>query len=91
MAIDIEAFVQELGMHGIAVKHDYSDDLSSQTVDIDAGDLSGQVISAEKIAEKMIPQLEEITRENLDTKNNLDTIIELFVLMCISSKMRGEI
>lgn len=90
-AMDIEAFVQELGMHGIAVKHDYSDDLSSQTVDIDAGDLSGQVISAEKIAEKMIPQLEEITRENLDTKNNLDTIIELFVLMCISSKMRGEI
>ena len=78
-------------MHGIAVKHDYSDDLSSQTVGIDAGDLSGQVISAEKIAEKMIPQLEEITRENLDTKNNLDTIIELFVLMCISSKMRGEI
>lgn len=42
----------------------------------------------EEIAGRLIPQLEAITRERLTDTNG---IMKLFLLMVISSKMRGEI
>lgn len=89
-AMDVESLVEEIGRYGIAAAHDYSNDLSRQTVDVDAKELTGHVLPAEEIAEKIIPQLEEITRENLKTENDMDAVIELLLLMCISSKMCGE-
>lgn len=90
-AMDMEELVEELGRYGVAAVHDYSYDLGRQSVDVDAAELTAHVLPVEEIAERMIPQLEEITRENLETENDMDALIELVLLMCISSKMRGEI
>lgn len=90
-AINVEALVDELGMYGIAVNYDYSDDLGRQIVDVNAEELTRRVLPVEEIASRLIPQLEEITRENLEADNDLEAVIELFLLMCISSRMRGEI
>lgn len=44
----------------------------------------------EEIAERVIPQLEEITCENLNSDVNAkDGMIILFLLLLISNKMQG--
>lgn len=90
-ALNIEALVDELKIYGIAVAHDYSDNLARQTVDVDADTLDGHILPVAEMAAKLIPQLEEITGEWLEADNDMDSIMELILLMCISGKMRGEI
>ncbi len=89
-AIDLESLVDELSFYGIVVRHDYSDDLSSQVIEADAKELFGQLLPAENLAQILIPQLDDITKENMMTNNDLETVISLILLMCISRKMRGE-
>lgn len=90
-AVNVEPLVDELGAYGIAADYDYLDGPGKQSVDFDAAQLSGRVLPAGEIAERLIPSLEEITRERLDADNDMDAVIELFLLACISSRMRGEI
>ena len=91
-AINVEPLVDELICYGIRVAYDYTEDLQMQTVDIDAADLEKVCIPVETIAERIVPQLEEITRENLNEHNKgSDGIIMLFLLLLISSKMQGEL
>ena len=86
----LESLVDELSFYGIVVRHDYSDDLSSQVIEADAKELFGQLLPAENLAQILIPQLDDITKENMMTNNDLETVISLILLMCISRKMRGE-
>lgn len=90
-AINVEPLVDELVRYGVSIAYDYSEDLQTQIVDIDAQELESTDIPVEEIADRVIPQLEEITRENLDGHNGKDGILKLFILLLISSKMRGEI
>ncbi len=89
-AINVEPLVDELIFCGMTVAYDYSEDLQMQIVDISADDLEKVDIPLEEIADKIVPQLEEITREKLDADNAKDGIIVLFLLLLISCKMRGE-
>lgn len=89
-AIDIEPMVNELARYGVHVVYDYSEDLQTQKIDLDADELEYVNIPVEKVAEQIIPQLEEITRESFDEQNGLDGILKLFMLLLISSKMKGE-
>ena len=90
-AIDLEVLIDELTGYGISVSYDYLDNLQMQVVDIDADDLENVDLPVETIANRIIPQLEEVTRENLDVKNAKDGIILLFLLLIISSKMKDEV
>lgn len=90
-AIDIEPLVRELTRYGVDVTFDYSEDLQMQIIDLCAEKLGSIRIPVEKIADKIIPQIEEITRERLNGKSGIDGMLELFVLLLISNKMRGEI
>lgn len=78
-AIDIESLVNELRAYGITVEYDYSEDLKNQYVILDADNLEEMSLPIESIAERVIPQLDEITRENLDENINAkDGVIILF-------------
>lgn len=90
-AINIEPIVEELARYGVHVLYDYSEDLQTQKIDLDADELENVNIPVEKVAERIIPQLEEITRESFDEQNGLDGILKLFMLLLISNKMKGEI
>lgn len=91
-AANVEPLVDELIGNGLTVQYDYSDDLKSQVIDIDADDMERMHLPVEKIAERIIPQLEEITREDLNCEeiNGKDGVVILFLLLMISSKMQGE-
>ncbi len=89
-AIDIEPLVNELRGCGISVEYDYSEDLNYQNVTLDADNIEKITLPVESIAKRVIPQLEEITREDLNEEINAkDGIIILFLLILISNKMQG--
>ena len=89
-AVDIEPLVNELRGYGITVEYDYSEDLKNQYVTLDADNMEEISLPIEEIAERVIPQLEEITCENLNSDVNAkDGMIILFLLLLISNKMQG--
>lgn len=91
-AIDVEPLIDELVAYGIDINYDYlEEDLQMQVIDIDAEDLEKVDIPVEKIANRIIPQLEEVTREDLDIHNGKDGILTLFLLLIISRKMEDEV
>lgn len=91
-AVNVEPLVDEMRKAGLEVSYDYSEDLERQIVDIDADDLEKMYIPVEKIAAHVIPQLDEITREDLtDIDNGKDGVVALFLLLLISNKMRGVV
>lgn len=89
-AVNVEPLVDEIRKVGLEISYDYSDDLESQIVDIDADNLEKMRIPVQQIADHIIPQLDEITREDLtDIINGKDGVVALFLLLLISNKMRG--
>lgn len=89
-AVDIKPLVNELREYGITVEYDYSEDLKNQYVTLDADNMEEISLPIEEIAERVIPQLEEITCENLNSDVNAkDGMIILFLLLLISNKMQG--
>lgn len=89
---NVEPLVDELINNGVLARYDYSDDLNTQIIEIDADDLENMIIPVQRIAERVVPQLEEITRENLDENINAkDAVIILFLLLLISNKMQGDV
>lgn len=90
--IDIEPLVNELRSYGVNVEYDYSDNLCQQIVTLDADSIDGIKLPIKTIAGNVIPQLEEITREKLDSEaSTVDSVIILFLLLMISYKMQGVI
>ncbi len=87
-ALDVERIVDELAACGIGVVHDYSDDLGRQIVEVDADKLEGRCIPVGAIADRVIPHLEEITGESFAETSAMEGIVELFLLLCISGRMR---
>jgi len=89
-AIDIEPLVNELRNHGITVEYEYSENLQHQSVTLDADNMEEITLPIESIAESVIPQLDEITRESLSSDINAkDGMVILFLLLLISNKMQG--
>ncbi len=90
-SVEIEPLVDALEKYGIVIKYEYSDNLLNQYVTIEPDYDKNIVIPFEVIAERVIPQLDEVTRENLDQLGDLlDGILMLFLLMIISTKMQGN-
>lgn len=90
-AVNVEPLVDEIRKVGLEVSYDYSDDLESQIVDIDADNLENMYVPVQEIANHIIPQLDEITREDLtEIVNGKDGVVALFLLLLISNKMQEE-
>ena len=89
--IDLESFIFELRKKDISVKHDYEEDLTKQIIIFNGDNLNNKKIDFSIIAEKVIPNLDEILNKDLSYINNLNGIIEMIILISISHKMREEI
>lgn len=89
-AVNVEPLIDELQRYGLVIDYDYTDDMKKQIVNIDAENFDRVCLPIEIIAEKIIPQLESITRENLSGQiNGLDGVLILFILLMINSKIQG--
>lgn len=88
-ALDIEPVIVKLNHLGVAATFNYNDDLKTQTVYINGKSLKQELLNFDKIANELIVQLDEITREIIRPKDNLTGIIMLFLLVIVSDKMKG--
>lgn len=88
--VDLDNFIFELRQEDIIVNHDYKEDLTKQVVVFSGESLSKKRINFSDIAERIIPNLDEILNKDLSYINNLNGIIEMIILISISHKMREE-
>lgn len=91
ISVNLEPVIWELTQYNIRIEHDYSDDLQKQYIKIDGETLKDKHIKFTDIANSIIPQLDEICYEEIEYQEGLNGIIQLFILILISYKMRGEI
>lgn len=88
--LNLDSITETMQESGVKVTYDYSEDLNWQTVTIDGKSLEQANLDINELAEKTIPQLEEITGQRLSI-NMQDGVKELFLLLVISEKMRGNL
>ena len=88
--IDLENFRYEIEKRGIQVKYDYDENLIKQVITFSGEELNKKTINFGEIAEKIIPNLDEILEQDLSYTNNINGIIETVILISISHKMREE-
>lgn len=86
--VDLEDLILELQKNRIYPRQDYEEDLTKQTVIFHGEELNQKSINFSAIAEKIIPNLDEILNKDLSYENNLNGIIEIIILVLISYKMR---
>lgn len=85
--IDLEPVIADLQDNGVMVDHNYERDLDKQTVVVNGSGLESASVRWHDIAQKNIPQLEELTMQN-PKMDNLRGVIALFILTEMSSKLR---
>lgn len=90
-AVNLEPIIEKLSKYEVDMKYDYSGDLKKQTIIFDGASLAKRVIQFDEIANTIIPQIDEITTENINCGNNISGIIELVILVIISNKMQGDL
>ncbi len=89
LAVNVEPLMNELADFGLHVTYDYAADMSQQVITLDADELENQTLFVDKIADNVIPQIEEISREKFGKSVNArEGIIILVLLLLISNKMQ---
>jgi len=91
ITINVEPLINDLVCQGINLRHTYSDDLKHQTILFDGEELRGKQIAFQTVAEANIPQFEELFYHQIAWKDGTDGLIQLFILVCVCFKMRGEV
>ncbi|MBP2657678.1 MAG: prk [Firmicutes bacterium] len=90
-SVNFEPLIQALSAYCIDITYDYSEDLQKQIIVFNGDSLKNNKIDIEHVANYVIPQLDEITKEKLACNNNVNGIIALVLLALISHKMQGEL
>jgi uridine kinase len=89
IAVDLEPLIQEVEDYGVSVHYDYDENLERQTIRFEGEDLCNETFPMSEIAEKLIPQADEIARLPLSKTDTFHGILELIILTLISHKMQG--
>lgn len=88
--IDLESIIADLKNAGVQITQDYEKDINRQTILVDGRGIYIDARYIKEIAERNIPQVDELTMQKFET-GNLDGIIAIFVLALMSSRLREEI
>ena len=87
--VNLEGMIQEVEAQGISVRYDYDEDLERQTVWFEGDRMEERDFPVSEIAERIIPQVDEIARLPLAPTDSLHGILELTLLLLICFKMSG--
>ena len=88
IGVDLEALIQEIEAYGVTVHYDYDENLERQTIRFEGENLCDEQFPMSDIAEKLIPQADEIAILPLAKTDTLHGILELIILILISHKMQ---
>ena len=88
VGVDLESLIQEVEAYGVMVFYDYDEKLERQTICFEGDNLCEDLFPMSDIAEKLIPQADEIAMLPLAKTDTLHGILELIILILISHKMQ---
>ncbi len=88
MDIDMEPLIVRLEERGIHAVYDYDDNLMMQTVIFSGDGLGGRRLPIARIADEIIPHLEEIVPSPVGADDDLHGILSVVFLMLISKRLR---
>ena len=90
--INLEELRRYLEMKGIDINYDYDDTLEKQIVTFSGEALNNADIKFEEIIEEIIPNSDELLKNEMTYQNNIQGIMESVILLLISYKMKeGDI
>jgi len=87
-SVNLEPLIQAVEELGVYVQYDYDEDLMRQTVVFEGTVLYQPDFPVAAVAQKIVPNLEEIASFPLVPQDGLHGILELILLLLISQKMR---
>lgn len=88
IAINMDGFIQEFNRAGVRVKQDFSDDIMRQTIMMDGHVLRDRDFNLSGIAERIIPEYQDLFSKNIIWREGVDGILQLVILCVIADKMR---
>lgn len=92
VAYDVEPLLQMLTSHGINVSHDFSSNLTQQSLDFpDIEAVDGAQVPFHAMADALIPMLDDLTVQSLDTENCLHGVIKLVLVFLLSNIIREDV
>lgn len=86
---DLEPIINYCNKYGVHPEHKIQDDMQRQEIVFDGKELNVCNIDFEEIARGVIPQYEDLFTYEIAWGENVEGIIQLFMLIMISFKMRG--
>ncbi len=89
-SIDVETIIEKLSESNVIIEQEFEEDLKYQTIKFNGDKLNEISVDFQSIAESAIPQLDELLIGSPKWDSGINGIIQLFVLLIISNKMRGE-
>ncbi|NLG05178.1 MAG: uridine kinase [Clostridia bacterium] len=90
-AVNLERLTPELLKYQIDMNYEFSETLNQQTIVFEGDSLEQKEIPFYEIAVEVVDQLDEIVTERLKNSDMREGIIQLFILILISKKMKGEL
>ena len=88
ISIDLEEMLVNLERYGVSAGQRHCRDLKHQEIVFDGKELENKIIDFQKIAQQTIPQYVELFADRIYWENGIDGILQLFILVLISTKMR---
>ncbi len=90
ISINIEDILISLEQYGVRAEQRYCEDLKHQDIVFDGADLSYKNIDFSKISKECIAQFDDLFATKICWQENINGILQLFILVVISAKLRGE-
>lgn len=90
ISIDIEEMLVSLEPYGVTIRQNYCNDLKHQEIIFEGKYFQDKKIDYHLIAQQTIPQFDELFVDPIVWENGIDGLLQLFILVMISAKMRGE-
>ena len=87
--VNLEPMIQEIETQGITVRYDYDESLERQTIYFERDRMEESPFPISEIAERIIPQVDDIAVLPLASTDCLHGILELTLLLMVSYKMSG--
>ena len=83
--INFEPLINELVKYGISVTYEFDDKMIYQTLVFDSNDFEAKTIPPMSLASAVVPEIESLLGQRLNTRNDLWTTIAVVVLLLINN------
>lgn len=87
---NLDVLLQEFEIAGYKVEHLYEEDLKHQIVIFDGADINQYKLDYEEIIRRNIANYRDVFSNNLQWKDGIDGIVQLFIAFAICEEMKGE-